>query len=463
MENNNVVAPKVNLSKAIYKAKLKLKTPLFIGSGDGENSDSDVIRDGQGKPYIPATSFIGVVSSLLKKNNEEIFGTEAMFEERNGKEEYTGKQSQIIVHNLTTPNKTLVTIRDGIAIQPETQVVIDKHKYDYEVVEPGIEFNLTIELLYFSERVKSFIKTINTLLSNQELSFGAKTNNGFGKLQLIESNLYQYDLSNQEHVWYWLKRETNSSLKTNLDEVSILNLPNKTFTIQLKANLDSSFIIRNYRHNHELADSVHLTSNGKPIISGSSLKGAIRNRALKIVNTLEKNKSVIENLFGYDPEESKRKSKKEEPLTKGRIQVNEVSLSESGINQELQQRIKIDRFTGGTIDGALFNSMPIFSKNGNESNLNFEIKIYNPEKEEIGLLLLVLKDLWTGDLPIGGEKNVGRGRLKGVEAIITWDDIEVKIKEENQTLKATFTKDNRDAWEELEKFVTALNGLVGQS
>ena len=43
---------------------------------------------------------------------------------------------------------------------------------------------------------------------------------------------------------------------------------------------------------------------------------------------------------------------------------------------------------------------------------------------EIGLLLLLLKDLWTGDLPLGGESSVGRGRLTGEWATATIDDNE---------------------------------------
>lgn len=29
------------------------------------------------------------------------------------------------------------------------------------------------------------------------------------------------------------------------------------------------------------------------------------------------------------------------------------------------------------------------------------------------MILLLLKDLWVGDLPVGGEASVGRGRLQG--------------------------------------------------
>lgn len=36
------------------------------------------------------------------------------------------------------------------------------------------------------------------------------------------------------------------------------------------------------------------------------------------------------------------------------------------------------------------------------------------------MLLLLLKDLWTGDLPLGGEASVGRGRLSGQRAELNW-------------------------------------------
>ncbi len=36
-------------------------------------------------------------------------------------------------------------------------------------------------------------------------------------------------------------------------------------------------------------------------------------------------------------------------------------------------------------------------------------------------MLLVLKDLWTGDLAIGGEKNIGRGVFKGSSVIISFN------------------------------------------
>ncbi|MEO1286653.1 MAG: hypothetical protein AAFV93_02715, partial [Chloroflexota bacterium] len=41
---------------------------------------------------------------------------------------------------------------------------------------------------------------------------------------------------------------------------------------------------------------------------------------------------------------------------------------------------------------------------------------------QLGLLLLVLKDLWTEDLPLGGESNIGRGRMKGLSGSIEFNN-----------------------------------------
>ncbi|MFB2981920.1 hypothetical protein [Microseira sp. BLCC-F43] len=71
--------------------------------------------------------------------------------------------------------------------------------------------------------------------------------------------------------------------------------------------------------------------------------------------------------------------------------------------------------------------------------------------------MLLLKDLWTGDLPIGGTISIGRGRLKGVEATIVWQDPKTSehtwtISEEND--KLTVSDKDRERLEEfVQKFV----------
>ena len=77
----------------------------------------------------------------------------------------------------------------------------------------------------------------------------------------------------------------------------------------------------------------------------------------------------------------------------------------------MQHRVSIDRFTGGALPTALFNQQPAIGLL--ETVVTLGLRLRAPEPHEIGLLLLLLKDLWTGDLPLGGESSVGRGRLRG--------------------------------------------------
>lgn len=155
------------------------------------------------------------------------------------------------------------------------------------------------------------------------------------------------------------------------------------------------------------------------MLPGTSVKGAIRHRALKILKTLEIDDAQerINNLFGTAGKNIDSK--------KGRVLVEEKMIKK--VYPEIQNRIEIDRFTGGTIKTALFNSMPLWSKDHCDESVNIIIKIRNYEEWEIGLLLHVLKDLWTEDLPVGGEKNIGRGILKGICACIKWDGKCLKI------------------------------------
>jgi hypothetical protein len=58
---------------------------------------------------------------------------------------------------------------------------------------------------------------------------------------------------------------------------------------------------------------------------------------------------------------------------------------------------------------------------------------------------MLLKDLWTGDLPVGGERSVGRGRLQGIEADMCWQDETWRLEKTSGGLK--IEKGDREALE----------------
>ena len=80
-------------------------------------------------------------------------------------------------------------------------------------------------------------------------------------------------------------------------------------------------------------------------------------------------------------------------------------------------RNKVDRFTGGVVDGALFDEKPVY---GGKVNLNMEIK--NAKDYEKGMVILALKELQNGIQTVGGGSNIGRGRLENNQETFTDDD-----------------------------------------
>ncbi|MGB5024995.1 MAG: RAMP superfamily CRISPR-associated protein, partial [Saprospiraceae bacterium] len=177
------------------------------------------------------------------------------------------------------------------------------------------------------------------------------------------------------------------------------------FTIKNSLIIGSTFIDDKVDKNKS-PDKTHLKdSKGIPLLTGKSIKGAIRHRALKILNTIGKSNTlnIIDDLFGNVNEESKK-------IERSRIKSFESKIKNAEQDQ-LQPRIKIDRFTQGTIDSALMKSQPLWHK---AEIVEITLEIENCRQEEAGLLLLVMSDLMNEDLPIGGEKAIGRGVLTGI-------------------------------------------------
>lgn len=415
--------------KLVLEGIIEFTSPALIGSGNKELTDIDMLLDADDKPFIPATSFTGVLKNFIYSSGEDKNDLDKFWGFAN---ENNQMQSNIICSDLccTEGNLPNISSRDGIKIDSKTGVVKQGAKYDYQVVEKGAKFDLYLEAGYKDGKDKTFclkiFALIKSALEDERIRIGAKTNSGMGKIKLAESKFYEFDFSKKEDVLRWFKKDYSKSIPLFNESIA-----DNTFTINATFRLKNSFIIRDYS---DIADSESIKSGEDFVMTGTSLKGAIRNRAERILKTLRKPEDILKKLFGDVDETNKT-------AIKGKIQVDEVILPK--YTSELQPRIKIDRFTGGTIESALFNSMPVFSKGEEIKKVKIAIRDY--EDYEAGLMLLILKDLWTGDLAVGGEKNVGRGVFEGIEANISWNDG-----------KAILTKDNLGELSKLQTFVDAL-------
>lgn len=443
------------IGKWLIKATIENKTPIIIGTGKQSGwVDTEVIKDEHGNFYIPGTSFKGALRHYLEENYELPKDILNLFFG------YQDNQALSTFFDLKADKKTVINIRDGVAIDIKTNMAKKGAKYDYEIVEPEHVFVLNMELNLFSGHTDSseknllrLLATIKQILENQNEHFavGAMTTKGFGVLKLMDFKFVNLNFLNPDDrkIWfeYILQNVDIFKNKSNdpIDYEPFSVKSNKIFSISACFKIKSSLLIGCEPDTNDTADKVPLKSNGKPVLSGASLKGVIRSRAIRIINSLNGNgEELIKETFGWADTDNTNAENKEAKKIKSRLIVKETIIENA--EEKLKNGIKINRFTGGTIDSALFNAIMLWSKGQDAVHINLQLK--NPKNWEKGLLLLILKDLWTSDLAIGADKARGAGVLIGSKSNITDGEETFELEQKNTHLEISGNKNK------LELFVT---------
>ncbi len=450
------------VSRIVVECDLVLKTPAHFGNGNRDDAltDMPLLVDSldEKTPLLTGASIAGALRSYLnefEKNNSSykgisnlLFGISKSDDNSND----NGEQSPLIIEDSL--GKTFgFEIREGVTIEPQSRTAKDDHLFNTQFWQAGTTFPLRFELLIRetddAQNLKRALAIALQGLSQGNITLGSRKRRGFGNVAIKEFLIKEYDLTTPVALCDWIKTgseklsdQYKKDLKTVLTDPADFGNSQNIFTMKITCSLDSSLIIRVVTDSQQAADIQHLHSQrfneltqkleNKPVISGTSLAGVLRARATKIINTLTqtnqaKTKIIIQEMFGYS-EKTKSDSKA------SRLIVSEAVLENVTTNL-VQNRVSIDRFTGGARNTALFNEQPAFG--ADDSTVVLNIKLINPGNYEIGLLLLLLKDLWTGDLVIGGQSSIGRGRLKGKEAYLKLVDKDVKewlVKEVNSKL-----------------------------
>lgn len=432
-----------------------------------------------------------------------------------------GGQSSLIVHD-TLGIASDYEMRDGVRIDPETRTAEDDKKFDFQLLAAGSSFGLRFELLVgepnpdasadkLAAHRDGLLRALATALeglANGEITLGARKRRGFGRCSVQSWKVCRYNLRNRAELLAWLVEDRGSEQErwaapvAPVERDSIIDalgggievIPDNRQRVSLIAGfaLDGSLLVRSGAPDggsEHAPDMVHLHSprpnsrgelKPQPILAGTSWTGALRSRATQIAFTLAgdanrtRAEKFLDGMFGPAEIKAKKRGEKEElPVKASRIVIAETEIQ--GGKQLEQTRIKVDRFTGGAFESALFSEQPLFGNDG--TRLTLELSLRQPvvpdgiddskreagaqtRKAEIGLLLLLLKDLCTGDLPLGGEIGVGRGRLRGVNAVLTLPSRETPYSiTQTQDGNLTITGDRK----ELDAFVAALHQELGHA
>ncbi|GAB1539839.1 RAMP superfamily CRISPR-associated protein [Scytonema sp. NUACC21] len=469
IKNDLIRKQRYIIKRVIIRSTLILDTPTSLGNGDAESPiHLALVRDSISEhALLTGSSIAGAIRNYLREYENGYMASEKaddlatiLFGAIRSDED--GNQSPLIIDDSISTSPIKFELRDGVEINSVTRTAADKAKYDLELLQTGTEFPLCFELLIERESDEpALLKGLAIALQGLEkgeISVGMKKRRGFGRCHVKEWQVWNFHMEDASDRMAWLTLDhswlteppctklpaVNTSIIEAMKEVGLKFVEEfkdrrVRFTIQATFKLTSSLLIRSSQFETSRdPEFVHLKShrpnpqsanqpNAVPVLSGTSLAGVLRHRAERIVNTLHEVNSqitqeIVNDIFGFpkgkkdinQPDSNSRKKKLEAKAS--RLVVHESIIKHT--TDLVQSRIAIDRFTGGVYHGALFQEQPVLG--GSNENLKLHLELCDPKDHEIGLLLLLLKDLWTEDLPVGGASSVGRGRLQGICANMTY-------------------------------------------
>ena len=421
----------------------KLKSAAHFGGDETGIADMCLLKDAKGNPFIPGASIAGAARSYLAKMLlpwEQYSDSTGIDKEPDELRKLFGgagtddTMSALIVADakcLTKDDNTF--IRDGVRIVPKSGTAADGAKYDIEVVERETEFLLEFICIIRKDddqsKFEELFKTILHGFEKEGIRLGARTRRGYGRGQVDNWDIRDLRMGNPQYVMAWLSGDfwKSNQGKIELSKKPLITDKRQFFRIEADFELRTSLLIRSSSRNPDDPDMVHLRSNDKPVISGTSFAGAFRQRAALIANALNwkahgNDKDAVCEMFGPIHKQGSA-VKHQTDLWASRVTIEERLVKK--VEPQWQDRVAIDRFTGGSLQSALFNEKPVYPcpiKTEPVTNVRLRLTLEEPEEAEIGLLLLTLRDFWYGHAALGGETSNGRGTLQGIKAKLIYKD-----------------------------------------
>lgn len=284
---------------------LMAETPLHVG-GYGESFETDMAlaRNGKDEFYIPGTSLTGTLRSWFVKNFPN--DVDSIWGYQSGDK---GHASFVLVEDLTLPEQVQSELRDGVGIDRIFGTAADKAKFDRTILPKGtkLNFEMTVEIQNDADKIKARFAHLLEALQSGKIRLGASKTRGLGKVKLQnikmrEDNLLGLDILNLlENKAEQEKRfEPFNDFKTNLQNIpdgeteslyqKIEPQNNSQIEITIKWQPKSALMVK-AGYDGIGVDMLPLTSgSGKDQVSlclpGSSIKGAFRSHAERIMRTL---------------------------------------------------------------------------------------------------------------------------------------------------------------------------------
>jgi len=424
---------------------IEADTPLRTG-GNKESLllDAPVLRDYNDLPMILGTSIAGALRAAYReygvseKDANDLFGFQ---------KEREGAGSRLIVSNahiidengqaveeLLLERSKFLKYFDTLPVREHVRighrgVAEDRGKFDEEICYKGTRWRFELELVG-DENDRGAWNRLLMLLSLPTFRLGAGTRKGYGKLKIVSIHTAEFDVADEEYAaksaslndvvgdeW-----QGSQQLKAAVDRYTIRLKPDDFFMFGSglgDGDADMTPVMEPVIEWEEMREAQ--LSKERVLIPASSIKGALSHRTAYYYNQAKEiwaeevipagkasehtgeNNAAVAGLFG-------RAKGKEGKGRRGRILLSDLFVKEC--ETKVFDHVKIDRFTGGAKDGALFQEKVVYT----DKELEMEIIVEQLQKIDDDYLRAferALEDLVTGRLPLGGAVNRGYGIFTG--------------------------------------------------
>lgn len=454
---------KLESTSYFYSAVVTIEcaTPLSIKGDDADLSiDVRLVRDANGFPMIPGTTIAGVLRSVASGDNQaELFGHASNSDSKPSSIQvgfgfcHNGHNRPVsgLIQSAESQTDQLLTnlvplLRDQVKLN-EYGSAVDGAKLDRTALPKGTRFSFEISWSTAAQNDEQW-KTILSWLHHPEFRLGGLTHRGFGQIKVIEIKSNQYDFKNPKDLEQWqVQRKASAHLPFTQQSGSTLQLEapaRQADQLSFSLTLEAEDFWRIGEGSFALAGDYDKPPHMKPytetviewngdlaklnehtlVIPATGIKGALRHRTLfhlrRLMNDfsdgITTQSKIIDDelsaIFG-------NANNKQNDGCAGSITLNDIydiqdiTQANGDYITKVIMHNKIDRFTGGTIDGALFSEQLLY---GGHFTLTGQINLKrSPSKELLQAFKAALEDVAQGRLAIGAGSTKGHGYFTAIE------------------------------------------------
>lgn len=435
--------------RELARVEIVAASALHIGSGEGSIlTDAAIIRDNNGLPYIPASSIAGILHSMLKEKeaikelwgyqkDEKGKGSEIIFTEARILNSKGDVMDGIVDYQTVIANDPLLNNYEELPVRQHVSITAKGTggkggKFDEQVVYAGTRFYFEIEILTDGTNTDK-LKDILSVLRSEQMRIGGGTTKGLGKIEVTNAEYIILDLRDAAQRACYMNKSTNLALskkwwdeRENRTPIEAKETGNR-IRYQLKLKPKDFFLFgAGFGSMDGTADNINVTekciewnqegkvgtfTKKKVLIPASSVKGCLRHRVAYHYNRLS-------NLhYGDEGASDAIKSKAVRAIfgdttRRGHIDISDIYLERT--ESVLRPHVRIDNFTGGAQNGALFTES--VEHGSEEFVLNILVDSTTEmenDKNILASLESAMEDLCKGRLPLGGSTNRGYGMFNG--------------------------------------------------